>query len=97
MRVDPVVIAGFAQALSGAGDFLQKQLAELDARVGQMLRGWQGRSGGAYLAAWQQWHRGAAEVELGLSMLARLLGQVGAACGQNEAAAQQALRTVDHG
>lgn len=81
LRVDPAVIDGFAQAVSGAGDFLQKQLAELDARVGQMLGGWQGRSGGAYSAAWQQWHRGAAEVELGLSMLARQVGQAGAAYG----------------
>lgn len=97
LRVDPAVMAGCVQALSGAGDYLQQRLAELDERVGLMLAGWAGRSGAAYSLAWQRWHRGAGDVELGLSMLAKLVEQAGAAYGHNESAAEQALRTVDNG
>jgi uncharacterized protein YukE len=40
-------------------------LAELDGQAGEMLGGWQGRSGGSYRSAWQLWHRGADEVQVG--------------------------------
>ena len=62
-----------------------------------MLGGWRGASGDAYGSAWQMWHRGATEVELGLSMLAKAVGQAGAGYQQNEAGSAQALRAVRNG
>lgn len=47
MRVDPAVMAGFSQSLSGAAKFLQGRLDELNGEVGEMLGGWQGAAGGA--------------------------------------------------
>jgi WXG100 family type VII secretion target len=95
LRVDPAVMAGFAQALSGAAEHLQKRLAELDGQVGEMLGGWRGCSGGAYGAAWELWHGGASEVQLGLSILAKLVGQAGACYERNESASAEALGCVD--
>lgn len=84
-------MAGFAQSLSGAAEFLQKRLDELDGQVGEMLGGWQGGAGGAYASIWQRWHRGAIEVESALSALAKLVGQAGAEYGRNEAASAAAM------
>ncbi|SOJ53238.1 ESAT-6-like protein EsxF [Mycobacterium simulans] len=94
LRVDPLVMHGFAEALAGGAADLRSRLAELDGRVGEMLGGWRGASGSAYTAAWELWHRGADEVQLGLSILAQSLAQAGVGYRQNEAAAQQALRVV---
>ncbi|HYB36842.1 MAG TPA: WXG100 family type VII secretion target [Mycobacterium sp.] len=94
LRVDPVVMHGFAQALGGGAEALQKRLAELDGQVREMLGGWQGGAGGAYSSAWELWHRGASEVELGLSMLAKLVGQAGVSYQDNESASAKALRSV---
>jgi hypothetical protein len=44
-------------------------VAELDDQVADML----GSRGPAYAAAWELWHRGAAEVQVGLSLLAKLI------------------------
>jgi WXG100 family type VII secretion target len=97
LRVDPPAMKGFAQALRGAAEGLRNELADLDGQVGEMLGGWRGASGSAYASAWELWHRGAGEVEVGLSMLARLAAQAGGVYQQNEAASAQALREVGHG
>ncbi|MCV7445025.1 WXG100 family type VII secretion target [Mycobacterium paraense] len=97
VRVDPEVMRGFAEALSGRAEELRHQFAELNASVGDMLGGWRGTSGSAYAAAWELWHRGAGEVEVGLSMLARLVGQAGGLYQHNEAASAHALRGVHRG
>lgn len=97
LRVDPVVLQGAAASLGGAAEHLAGQLAELDDKVGQMLGGWRGASGTAYGSAFQLWHHGAREVQLGLSMLAQLMAQAGAVYPDNEAVAAQALRAVRDG
>ncbi len=97
VRVDPAVMHGFAVSLDGAAEHLSARLSRLDDQVGQMLGGWQGASGTAYASAWELWHRGAREVELGLSMLARLVGQAGEGYQANEAGSAQAERAVRSG
>ncbi|HEX5252678.1 MAG TPA: WXG100 family type VII secretion target [Mycobacterium sp.] len=94
LRVDPVVMQGFAASLGGAAEHLSAQLAQLDDQVGQMLGGWQGASGTAYASAWELWHRGASEVQLGLAMLAHLVGQAGGAYQSTEAGSARAERAV---
>jgi WXG100 family type VII secretion target len=97
LQVDPAVIAGFAQSLSGAAESLQRRLDELNGHVGETLGGWQGRAGGAYSAIWEHWHRGATEVESALSTLARLVGQAGVEFERNETTSAAVLRAVDSG
>lgn len=97
LRVHPLVMQGFAEGLLGAGESLRSQLAALDEQVGDMLGGWRGGSGDAYGSAWEMWHRGATEVELGLSMLARLVEEARGGYQQNEAGAAQAFREVRGG
>jgi WXG100 family type VII secretion target len=94
LRVDPQIMQGFAQGLLGAAESLRSQLSELDGQIGEMLGGWQGASGSAYGSAWQMWHRGASEVETGLSILSRAVGKAGTGYAQNEAASAQTLRVV---
>jgi WXG100 family type VII secretion target len=97
LRVDPQVLHGFAAALGGGATDLQRRLAELDGQVGEMLDRWRGASGGAYAAAWELWHRGAGEVQLGLSILAKSVAKAGVGYQQNEAGSAQALRSVRNG
>jgi WXG100 family type VII secretion target len=97
LRVDPTVLQGFAQALRGGAEDLRNRLAELDGQVGEMLEGWRGRSGGAYTRAWELWHRGAAEVQVGLSILERSIAQAGLIYQQNEAASGEVLGEVRNG
>ena len=97
LRVDPQVMHGFAEALLGGAEDLRSRLADLDDQVSEMLSGWRGASGGAYTSAWQLWHRGAGEVEVGLSMLARLLARAGGGYRADDIASAQALRGVGHG
>jgi WXG100 family type VII secretion target len=97
LRVDPVVMQGAAASLGGAAEQLSAQLSQLDDQVGQLLGGWQGVAGSAYGSAWELWHNGAREVELGLSMLAHLVGQAGGAYEANEAGSAQAERGVRGG
>ena len=54
-------------------------------------------SGTAYASAWELWHRGAGEVESGLSILAQLLAHAGGLYQENEAASARALREVGRG
>ncbi|WP_285167945.1 pore-forming CpnT exporter EsxF [Mycobacterium tuberculosis] len=97
LRVEPAVMQGFAASLDGAAEHLAVQLAELDAQVGQMLGGWRGASGSAYGSAWELWHRGAGEVQPGLSMLAAAIAHAGAGYQHNETASAQVLREVGGG
>lgn len=97
LRVEPAVMQGFAASLDGAAEHLAVQLAELDAQVGQMLGGWRGASGSAYGSAWELWHRGAGEVQLGLSMLAAAIAHAGAGYQHNETPSAQVLREVGGG
>ncbi|OBJ15018.1 WXG100 family type VII secretion target [Mycobacterium sp. 1245801.1] len=97
LRVDPVVMQGAAASLGGAAEQLSAQLSQLDDQVGQLLGGWQGVAGSAYGSAWELWHNGTREVELGLSMLAHLVGQAGGAYQANEAGSAQAERGVRGG
>lgn len=97
LRVDPVVMQSHAVSIGGAAEHLSAELAQLDDQVGQMLGGWQGAAGTAYGSAWELWHQGAREVQVGLSLLAKLVGQAGAGYQDNEAAATQAERGVRGG
>ncbi|GAA4291127.1 WXG100 family type VII secretion target [Mycobacterium paraffinicum] len=97
LRVDPVVMQSHAVSIGGAAEQLSAELSRLDDRVGQMLGGWQGASGTAYASAWELWHRGAREVQLGLSMLAHLVGEAGEGYQANEAGSARAERAVRGG
>ena len=97
LRVDPVVLQGFAQALRGGAQDLRNRLAELDGEVSEMLAGWRGKSGGAYTTAWELWHRGAGEVQVGLSILEKLITHAGRVYQENEAASTHALGEVGRG
>ena len=88
---------GFTEALRSSAEDLRSRLTALDDQVGDMLGGWHGASGSAYAAAWELWHRGAGEVQTGLSMLARLVGEAGGRYQRNEAVAEQAMREVRGG
>jgi WXG100 family type VII secretion target len=91
LRVDPAVMQGFAQALSGGAGALRVRLAELDAQVGEMLGDWRGEAGGTYGSAWELWRRGAGEVMAGLSMLAKAVGSAGVDYQVNESVSARAL------
>jgi WXG100 family type VII secretion target len=95
LQVDPQVMQGFSQSLGGAAEGLRSQLAELDTQVGQMLGGWRGGAGDAYGSAWELWHRGAGEVQLGLSILAKAVGMASHDYQNNESASAAKLRGVD--
>ncbi|OBB67192.1 WXG100 family type VII secretion target [Mycobacterium sp. 852014-50255_SCH5639931] len=97
LRVDPVVMQSHAVSIGGAAEHLSAELSRLDDQVGRVLGGWQGASGTAYASAWELWHRGAREVQLGLSMLAHLVGQAGEGYQANEAGSAQAERAVRGG
>jgi WXG100 family type VII secretion target len=97
LRVEPAVLSAICESLSGAADHLLSRLKSLDGSVTDMVTRWQGLSGGAYGDAWQQWHRGADEVERALSIMAKLLGEAARAFDSNEEAAAQALRMVGDG
>ncbi|BBZ49615.1 WXG100 family type VII secretion target [Mycobacterium heidelbergense] len=94
LRVDPAAMRGFAEGLGGRAEDLRNQLAALDNQVGAMLGGWRGASGSAYASAWELWHRGAGEVEVGLSLLARLVAEAGGLYHDNEAVSERAMRGV---
>lgn len=97
LRVDPQLMQGFAHGLLGAAEALRNQLSQLDGQVGEMLGGWHGSSGDAYRSAWEMWHRGATEVQLGLSMLSKAVARAGEGYQQNEAASAQTLQVVRGG
>ena len=61
-----------------------------------MLGGWRSASGSAYKPAWELWHRGAGEVQVGMSIMARVIAHAGAEYHQNEAASAPAFREAGH-
>ncbi len=97
LRVQPEVMQTASQALAGASKDLQTRLVDLDAQVREMLAGWQGSSGGAYAEAWALWHKGAAELQLGLSTLAKAVGNAGNQFQAHDAAAEQKLEGIYRG
>jgi WXG100 family type VII secretion target len=97
LRVDPQVMQGFAQGLLGAAESLRNRLSELDGQIGEIRGGWRGAAGDAYGSAWELWHRGATEVELGLSMLAEAVAEAGKGYQQNDAGSAQTMRRVHGG
>lgn len=86
LHVEPASLHGFAQSVGGGAEDLRHRLAELDGHVTDMLAGWCGAAGSAYTAAWELWHRGAAEVQVGLSILTKLIDRAAADYQDNETA-----------
>ena len=97
LRVDPVLMQSHAVSIGGAAEQLSAELTQIDDQVGRLLGGWRGASGTAYASAWELWHRGAREVQAGLSMLAHLVGHTGEGYQANEAGSAQAERAVRGG
>jgi WXG100 family type VII secretion target len=92
VRIQPDAMHVASQALSGAAKELRTRLIELDGRVRDLLAGWHGGAGGAYGEAWDSWHRGAGEVQQGLSILASSVGVVGVEFDSQE---ENSAQTVD--
>jgi WXG100 family type VII secretion target len=91
LRVQPEAMHSASQALSGAAKDLHTKLVELDGQVRELLAGWHGGSGDAYGQAWDLWHRGSGEIQLGLSVLAKSVGVAAADFQtQDDTAAQTA-------
>jgi WXG100 family type VII secretion target len=97
VRVQPEAMHSASQALSGAAKDLHTKLIELDSQVRELLAGWHGGSGDAYGQAWDLWHRGAGEVQLGLSMLAKAVGVAGAEFQAQDCTAAQTTDGVYRG
>jgi WXG100 family type VII secretion target len=95
LRVSPEMMQGASQALAGAAKDLHARLVELDGQVRDMLAGWQGGAGAAYGHAWDLWHRGAGEVQLGLSILAKAVGIAGVEFQDMESASAQVMGSVE--
>jgi len=87
LNIDPAVLSSTCESLSAAADQLLTELKSLDSTVTDMVSRWTGASGGAYGDAWQQWDRGASEVERGLTVMAQLLGRAAEAYTAHEQAA----------
>lgn len=86
-----------SQALSDAAKDLHTRLVELDSQVREMLAGWQGGAGGAYSDAWDLWHNGAGEVQLGLAILAKAVGNAGIQFQAQDSASEQTVDGVYRG
>jgi WXG100 family type VII secretion target len=97
VRVHPEAMAVASQALSSAAKDLHTRLIELDGQVRDLLTGWRGGAGGAYGEAWDSWHRGADEVQSGLSIMAKAVGVVGIEFDTQEHASTQTLDGVYRG
>jgi WXG100 family type VII secretion target len=97
VRVQPEAMHLASQALSSAAKDLHTRLVELDGEVRDLLAGWHGGSGGAYSEAWESWHRGAGEVQQGLSIMARAIGVTGSEFLGQEQASNLAVDGVYRG
>lgn len=86
-----------SQALSSGAKDLHARLVDLDGQIRELLDGWQGGSGGAYATVWDSWHRGADEVQLGLSIMAKAIGATGVEFQTHEEASAQELDGVYRG
>lgn len=97
LRVQPEVMHDASQALSAAAKDLHTRLVELDGQVRELLAGWRGGSGDAYGQAWDLWHRGIGEVQLGLSILARAVGVAGVDFQAHDRTATQTVDRIYRG
>ena len=97
LRVQPEAMHNASQALSGAARDLHTKLVELDGQVRELLAGWHGGSGDAYGHAWDLWHRGIGEVQLGLSILAKAVGVVGVDFQSRECTSAQTMDGIHRG
>jgi WXG100 family type VII secretion target len=97
LRVQPEAMHAASQALSGAARDLRAKLLELDDQVSELLAGWRGESGDAYGQAWDLWHRGTGEIQLGLSMLAKAVGVAGADFQAQDCTAGQTVEGIYRG
>ena len=97
LRVQPEAMHVASQALSGAAKDLHSKLVELDGQVRELLAGWKGGSGAAYGQAWDLWHRGTGEIQLGLSILAKVVGVAGADFQAQERTAGQTVDGIYRG
>ncbi len=97
LRVPTEVMQTASQALASASKDLHTKLIDLDAQVREMLTGWQGGSGSAYGDAWDLWHNGAAEVQLGLAILAKAVGNAGIQFKAQDASAEQTAEGIYRG
>jgi WXG100 family type VII secretion target len=97
LRVQPEAMHIASQALSGAARDLHTKLVELDGQVRELLAGWHGGSGDAYGHAWDLWHRGTGEIQLGLSTLAKSVGVTGADFQTQDETAAQTADGIYHG
>ena len=97
LRVQPEAMHAASQALSGAAKDLHARLLELDGQVRELLAGWHGGSGDAYGQAWNLWHRGTGEVQLGLSILAKVVRVTGVEFDTHDRASAQMVDGVYHG
>ena len=97
LRVNPEVMHGVSQAISGAAKDFHTRLNELDSQIRDMLANWQGGAGGAYGQAWDQWHRGAGEVQQGLAMLAEAVAVAGSGFQHQDSASAQNVDGVFRG
>ena len=94
LSVDPAVLSGACESLSVAADHLLAELRSLDVAVTEMVGRWTGTAGGSYGEVWQQWHRGAGEVERGLAVMAQLLGRAAQAYSGHEQSAAAELGSL---
>jgi WXG100 family type VII secretion target len=97
LRLQPEAMHSASQALSGAARDMQTKLVELDGLVRELLAGWHGGSGDAYGHAWDLWHRGTGEIQLGLSILAKSVGDTGADFQTQDETAAQTANGIYHG
>jgi WXG100 family type VII secretion target len=97
LRVDPEVMQGVSQSVSGAAKDFHTRLNELDGQIREMLSNWKGGAGGAYGDAWDLWHRGASEVQQGLAILAEAVGVAGVDFQSQDAASTQTVDGIYHG
>lgn len=97
LRVDPGGMRRAARVVDESAKDFRNRLADVDRRVSALLGGWLGPSGNAYSAAWEQWRRGAGEIQASLSSLARSLEAAAAAFESNEARSARALSEVAGG
>ena len=97
LRVQPEVMQTASQALASASRDLHAKLVDLDAQVREMLTGWQGGAGSTYSDAWDLWHKGAGEVQLGLAILAKAVGNAGIQFQAQDAAAEQTVEGIYRG
>jgi WXG100 family type VII secretion target len=97
VRVNPEVMHGVSQAITGAATDFRTRLNELDGQIRELLAHWQGGAGGAYGEAWDLWHRGAGEVQQGLAILAEAVGVAGVDFQTQESASTQEVDGVYRG